>query len=324
MTSNLMKVAVTTIALNEAKHVARWAEAAADADLLAIADTGSTDGTPDLARDHGVQVNAVRVRPWRFDAARNAGLALLPEDVDVVITVDLDEVLVPGWREQLEAAPRVRRYGYDYVWSWTPDGQPDVQFRGDRCHARFGYQWRHPVHEVLVATTVPDQYVPHAGFAIHHHADDTKPRTHYLPMLKQAAQESPEDDRIAHYYARELYFAGSWPAAREEFVRHLHLPSAVWAPERAQSYRYLAKMDADPERWLLKAVAEDPDRREAWVDLAEFYRGRGQQREAEGAVARALRVTTRTFDYMTEAKAWRDDYLRSFFAQTVLAGPATT
>ena len=48
---------------------------------------------------------------------------------------------------------------------------------------------------------------------------------------------------------------------REEFVRHLALPTAVWAAERAQSYRYLAKMDTFPERWLLKAASEDPGRR---------------------------------------------------------------
>ena len=202
-----MRIAVVTIALNEEKHVIRWSESAADADLLSIADTGSTDNTVEAAQDLGIAVNTVRVRPWRFDVARNTGLALLPEDIDVVITLDMDEVLAPGWREALEAAPRVRRYGYDYVWSWTPDGQPDVQFQGDRCHARFGYRWKHPVHEVLVPTTVPDQYIPHAGFAIHHHPDDTKPRTHYLDLLQQAMLESPQDDRIAHYYARELYFA---------------------------------------------------------------------------------------------------------------------
>lgn len=307
-----MKVAVTTIALNEAKHITRWAEAADDADLLVIADTGSTDGTPDLARDHGVAVNEIRVRPWRFDTARNAGLALLPEDIDVIITVDMDEVLAPGWRANLESAPRVRRYGYNYVWSWTEDGQPDIQFQGDRCHSRFGYQWKHPVHEVLVPTTVKDQYIPHAGFSIHHYADNSKPRTHYLDLLQQAAQESPDDDRIAHYYARELYFSSQWERARLEFVRHLSLPSAIWAPERAQSYRYLAKMDDYPERWLLKAVAEDPNRREAWVDLAELYRGRREHQEAAGIAARALQITQRTFDYMTESHAWDDPYLKGF------------
>lgn len=305
-----MRVAVTTIALNEEHFVERWAESAADADVLFIADTGSTDGTVAVARDLGVSVGEIRVRPWRFDVARNAGLALLPEDVDVVITLDMDEVLVEGWRDRLEAAPRSRRYSYNYIWSWLPDGSPDVQFRGDRCHSRFGWQWRHPIHETLTATGSNDPAI-YAGFTLHHHADDTKPRGWYLPLLEQAAKESPDDDRIAHYYARELFFADHWVAARKEFVRHLTMPSATWAPERAQSYRYLAKMDDYPERWLLKAVAEDPGRREAWVDLAEFYAIHGVKQAAAGAAARALRITQRPYDYMTEAKAWNDEHLKS-------------
>lgn len=301
-----MKVVVTTIALNEEQFVSRWAESAADADLLCIADTGSTDATVTVARDLGVRVDEIRVRPWRFDTARNTGLALLPEDVDVVVTLDMDEVLVEGWRDKLENAPRVRRYSYDYVWSWTPDGEPDVQFRGDRCHARFGYQWKHPVHEVVVPTTNKDDWVPYAGFAIHHYPDDSKPRSQYLPLLRQAASESPQDDRVAHYFARELFFQNEWTEARKEFVRHLSLPTAMWAPERAQSYRYLAKMDDYPERWFLRAVAEDPDRREAWVDLANWYEQNGAKVQARGAFARALQIVDRPHDYMTESEAWDD------------------
>jgi glycosyltransferase involved in cell wall biosynthesis len=305
-----VRIAVTTIALNEEKHVERWAESAADADLLMIADTGSTDATVIAAEDCGVEVGQVRVRPWRFDTARNAALALLPDDIDLVITLDMDEVLAPGWRDRIEAAPRARRLSYDYVWNWTEDEQPGVQFRGDRCHARFGYQWKHPVHEVLVATGSDDPAV-YAGFAIHHHADDTKPRSQYLPLLRRAVAEAPDDDRLAHYYARELYFTGDWAKAREEFIRHLGLPSAAWPPERAQSYRYLAKMDDYPERWLLKAVAEDPLRREPWVDLARLYARQGMGPESSGAAARALRITARPTDYMTEPEAWDDAALEA-------------
>ena len=38
-----MKIAVYAIALNEAKHAKRWAEATKDADIRIVADTGSTD-----------------------------------------------------------------------------------------------------------------------------------------------------------------------------------------------------------------------------------------------------------------------------------------
>ena len=306
-----MRIAVTTIALDEERNVERWASSAAAADFLFIADTGSTDRTVEVARDLKVRCSPISVRPWRFDVARNTALALLPADIDVVITLDMDEVLAPGWRESLEAAPVADRYSYDYVWNWTEDGLPDVRFNGDRCHRRTGYLWRHPVHEVLVRSDGAYPPVVHAGFAIHHHADESKKRSQYLSLLRLAARESPLDDRIAHYYARELYFTGDWDGARTEFVRHLKLASAVWPAERAQSYRYLAKMDDYPERWLLKAVAEDPSRREAWVDLARLYSSKGMAMEAAGSASRALSITERAFDYMTESSAWDDLYLKS-------------
>ena len=60
-----MKAAVYTIALNEAKHIKRWYESAKDADYLLIADTGSTDGTVDLARSLGITVVQIQVKIWR-------------------------------------------------------------------------------------------------------------------------------------------------------------------------------------------------------------------------------------------------------------------
>ena len=116
---------------------------------------------------------------------------------------------------------------------------------------------------------------------------------------------------MAHYYARELFFRGDWNTARAEFVRHLSLPSAVWPAERAQSYRYLAKMDDFPERWLLKAVAEAPDRREPWVDLVDMWMYRGDMVQAAGYASRALAIERRVGDYMSESHSWDDARLRT-------------
>ena len=103
-----MKVAVYTIALNEAAHAERWANSAVDADYRIVADTGSTDDTVERLTKAGVTVHRIAIRPWRFDDARNAAMALIPDDVDVCCTMDMDRWLAPGWRAKLEAA-------------WTPE-----------------------------------------------------------------------------------------------------------------------------------------------------------------------------------------------------------
>ena len=256
------------------------------------------------------------MEPFRFDTARTAGLATLPYDLDVVITLDLDEVLVAGWRDQLEEAwaanPWGVRWSYAYVWSWVAAGVPDVQFTADRCHSRYGWRWTGAVHEVLAPAGEPwaNQPAIPAGFTIEHHPDDTKSRANYLPLLKLAVTEEPHNPRQKFYLARELFFHGYWGHAREAFMEFLGMPEATWPAERAEAYRYLAKMDDHPERWLLKAVAEDPGRRDALVDLADLYVAREWWAEASGMAARALRIRDRPGDYMTTAHIWDDQRLR--------------
>jgi glycosyltransferase involved in cell wall biosynthesis len=309
-------IAVHTITLNEEKNLPRWAESAEEADLLQIADTGSTDGTVELASDLDIDVTPIHVAPWRFDLARNAGLALLPPEVDVVITLDADEVLVPGWRAALEVAivedPYPRRWSYTYVWSWIEPGVPDVQFTADRCYSREGWKWHGAVHEVLVpSASRGDLDAPPApgGFAIEHHADATKSRRNYLELLELAVREEPRNPRQRFYLAREYFFVGRWEIARDTFVSYLEMPQATWTAERAEAYRYLAKMDHYPERWLLKALAEAPDRRDAVVDLVDLYVGQERWVEARGMAARALAVKVRPGDYMTGAHTWDDEQL---------------
>jgi glycosyltransferase involved in cell wall biosynthesis len=295
-----MKIAVTTIAKNEEAHAERWVESARDADCLFVCDTGSSDNTVECLRDSGVEVKEIDINPWRFDYARNLALTLTPP-VDYVITLDMDEVLLPGWREALESAPEADQYTYDYQWS------DEVFFRGNRCFRRNGFYWKHPVHEVVapiysnLTTTVE-----YGGFSIVHLPDASKPRSQYLPLLALGVKESPDDDRLAHYYGRELYFTGDWDKAREELVRHIEI--SKWPAERAQSYRYLAKMDSFPERWLLRAIAESPDRREPWIDLIHLYKSHGLP--VDSLVARALTIQERPVDYMSEATAWDDTYVK--------------
>jgi len=97
-----MKIAVYTIALNEQDFVQKWYDSAKEADYLLIADTGSTDNTKNFAKELGINVVEISIKPWRFDDARNASLAVIPSDIDYCIALDLDEVLLPGWREELE------------------------------------------------------------------------------------------------------------------------------------------------------------------------------------------------------------------------------
>ena len=100
------KVCVYAICKNEEKFADRWMDSMGEADLVVVLDTGSEDGTAERLRARGAQVTVEQILPWRFDAARNRSLELVPEDVDLCVCTDLDEVFRPGWREALEQAWR--------------------------------------------------------------------------------------------------------------------------------------------------------------------------------------------------------------------------
>lgn len=226
-----MKVAVYSIALNEAAHVVRWRKSCAEADFVLMADTGSTDGTEMYANAR------LNIAPFRFDDARNAALALLPPEVDVCIALDLDEILIPGWREALEKA-------------WTPETNNafvNFNFNGDwfmqnnRVHSRHGWRWKHPCHEALVrsiGTDVNSVEIP--DFQIVHLPDTSKPRPNYLELLAWGQWEEPTSTRMLHYYGRELMFQGHHADAIERFERYLELePERPFPAERVQTVGYL-------------------------------------------------------------------------------------
>jgi glycosyltransferase involved in cell wall biosynthesis len=302
-----MKAAIYTIALNEVDFVDRWYESAKDADYLLIADTGSTDGTVERARELGINVVDVRVAPWRFEDARNAALAALPDYIDMCVSLDMDEVITPGWKEILtEAWGRgVNRPRYKHIWSFNEDGTPGLEFSYDHIHGRKGFRWRHPVHECLYAFGIEEKQEWLEGIETHHRPDSTKSRSQYLPLLALSVQEDPHNDRNAFYYGRELYFYGRYMEAAEELKRHLKLPTAHWAPERAASMRFIGKsLPAEAEYWFKKAIEQAPGRREPFVDLAKlYYQNQDWENSYEMALA-ATNITVKPLEYLCEAEAW--------------------
>lgn len=298
-----MKIAVYTIAKNEEQFVERWAESCKDADYRLILDTGSTDKTREFAIKNNVVLVHKEFNPWRFDHARNYALELIPEDIDICIALDMDEVLQPNWRTNLESiSADITRPRYKYVWSWNDDGSEGLVYGGDKIHGRHGYVWKHPVHEVI--KPIDDEFQSWVdGLEIHHHPDSSKSRSQYFDLLKLAVAEDPNDDRNQFYLGREYFYHGMFEEAIPHFMRHLEL--SVWAPERCASNRYLAKCDSvSAEKYLWRAVAEDASRREVWVELAQFYYQNNDWFRCFGCCQMAFAITNKPLDYLCEAFAW--------------------
>ena len=309
-----MRVTVYAISKNEEKFAARWVKSMAEADHICVLDTGSTDGTVEILADLGVIVRREEIDPWRFDVARNRSMELIPEDTDICVCTDLDEVFRPGWRAALERAwrPGTEQLRYSYIWSFDEHGRPGTEFLQEKIHAPGVFRWVHPVHEVLERTdgAVSWPVAEAPEIVLEHHPDPGKSRGGYLRLLELSVRELPNDDRNAHYLGREYMFHRRWDEAIAQLQRHLTLPTATWAAERSASMRfisrcYLAKGD-QPEamRWALRAVAEAPELRESWVQAEEAAYAGEDWPAAAFFGGKAVAVTKKSGCYINEERAW--------------------
>jgi glycosyltransferase involved in cell wall biosynthesis len=138
------KLTVTVITLNEADRIEECLESVGWADEIIVVDSGSTDGTPALARHHGARVI---IRDWpgyspqkNFAAAEAANDWILSLDADERVTPELATEI----RQTLATQPTVAGFRMPRVtwhlgrWIRTTDWYPDFQLRlYDRRRARW-------------------------------------------------------------------------------------------------------------------------------------------------------------------------------------------
>lgn len=308
-----MYVCVYAICKNEEKFAKRWAESMSEADGIFVLDTGSTDKTVEILRKNNVETTIEKITPWRFDTARNRSLELVPENADICVCTDLDEVFEKGWRKKVEDIWKdgVNRASYRYTWNFNPDGTEGTVFYSDKIHSRHDYKWVNPVHEVLSYIGSGQSVTRLAeGVQLNHHADNTKSRGQYLPLLELAVEENPNNDRNMHYLGREYMFHGQWDNAIAVLKRHLALPSAVWEEERCASMRFIAQCHEnkneyrEAEQWYFKAVGESPNSREPWVDFGKFCYRRKSWHGVIYLINKALEIKDRRLNYITDADSW--------------------
>jgi len=313
---NKYKVCVYAISKNEEKFVDRWVNSMKEADMIVVADTGSTDNTVSKLESLGVMVSKIKIEPWRFDKARNESLKLVPDDIDICVCTDLDEVFEAGWRKKVEDIwdEDTTRLRYNYNWNFDEYGNPATSFYINKIHSRHDYVWTHPVHEVLTYIgNKKENEKTCEGVLLNHHADNTKSRSSYLPLLEMSVQEDPLDDRNMHYLGREYMFYQEWNKSIDTLIKHLKMPSSTWKDERCASMRFIARSYIGLERieeakmWYQKAIEEAPYLREGYVEKAYLEYSLNNYEEAYKLLKRALKIPHKSNSYINEEFCWNQE-----------------
>ena len=141
-----MRISAVIIAKDEAQDVAACVRSVAFCDEVLVVDSGSTDGTPELARAAGARVV---VTDWPgYVAQKNRAASLAANDW--VLSIDADERVDATLRAAIEAvgtgaepeaaAFELRRHTF-YLGRWIDHGGLYPEWRArlfDRRRARWG------------------------------------------------------------------------------------------------------------------------------------------------------------------------------------------
>ena len=307
------KVCVYAISKNEEKFVERWVNSMEEADEIYVLDTGSTDNTVEKLIKMGVNVQTKEIKPWRFDVARNESLKLLPEDTDICVCTDIDEVFEKGWREKLENSwnQNTNRIRITYNWSLDKDNKPIIYFLQEKIHSYGNYEWVNAVHEILKEKNNNNEnYVINKDIVLNHYPDSTKSRSSYLPLLKLSVKENPKNDRNMHYLGREYMYYGNYNKSIKYLKKHLKLKSATWKDERCASMRFIARCYKNKKKykkskiWYEKAIKEANYLRDPYVEMAMLYYELSNWNEVIKYLNEALKITTHEMTYINEPFSW--------------------
>ena len=313
------KICVYAICKNEEAFVDRWVDSMQEADSIVVLDTGSTDNTVEKLKARGVNVTVKEIKPWRFDVARNESLKLVPEDCNILVCADLDEIFEKGWADVLRKSwieGVHTRAEYRYVWSHAKDGSNGREFLYNKIHDK-NWKWKYPVHELLANNiTDSENYLRENALnlfnsiTLHHYPDMTKSRASYLMLLELREKESPEDYYGLIYLAQEYYYRGFYNKSIEKFEKCLENSPADAILEKASCYLFLGD-DYVQKHDYKKAIENytqanyiEPTYREPYINLAKVYIIVKRYAEAIECLKLAVKNTYRHYSWLERDTSW--------------------
>ncbi len=286
------RISAVLIVKDEERVLAACLEALRGAvDEVVVYDTGSSDRTTDIAREHGALVVQGH---WddHFGNARNRALAHATGEW--VLSVDADEVLT-GDATAVRRACAAAAQGLARIpivstsWSGAADGQHSHPVRLFR---RGAFEWKGALHEYLellpgtpAVTDAPSAegaWLAHSGYQYLTFSDRDKPQRN-LEIAEAAVAALPtsgEDPTMAwDAYGRSLFVVGRHDDAMAALDHVLDLqsnPSAVVQSGRAAMSAMRQRREySRADRWLaaLAAHGEAPAAVEGWRAHVAFAAG---------------------------------------------------
>lgn len=282
----MITISLCMIVKNEEAVLERCLKSVRDiADEIIIVDTGSTDGTKEIA---GRYADLVCDFAWRDDFAAARNYSFSKATKEYILWLDADDVFTEKDRESFlqlkESLPSTTDIVMmKYHTAFHEDGTPSFSYYRERLIKNSGeFFWEGAIHEVIA----PRGNIVYSETAVTHQklgpGDPDRNLRIFESMLAGGAVLEP---RQQFYYARELYYHGRYEDAITVFRAFLDSGKG-WAENCIDACRiaaacYYALNDPDSALgMLLRSFSYDAPRAETCCDLGKHFMDRGQLRTA--------------------------------------------
>ncbi|MGZ8924280.1 MAG: hypothetical protein ACXW2E_00220 [Nitrososphaeraceae archaeon] len=216
------KTCAYTICKNEIQHIENWIKFTEGFDYRVLLDTGSTDGTYELLKHYpNVIIEQKIFDPWDFSIARNYNLDMIPDDVDIALSPDMDEWFslntldviqeineeFPNW--DCISIPRLDIYSRR-VYVGPPHNIGSNKIHKLKYGEGYRYRWKSPIYEYLSfqPSGINEQEIStDKCFLIHNQQfSEVRPQL-YTNMLIEQYKKDPTDTwclwfLVNHYYIK--------------------------------------------------------------------------------------------------------------------------
>lgn len=323
---------IVVIARNEKDTIPRLVASLADYQSLGgeicVLDTGSTDGTAEIARSLGCKVEEVgkkfifTINPkqakdinerfivdeerdvvkggdtfFNYSAARNYAAHMATNDI--IFCYDADEV---NAKMDIEYINRLisedyTQFEYNFVFAKDHMGNEAVKFVQSKAYDRRVMQWTGIIHEVLqpIGSSQPKRvFLSEDKYKLEHYQNGDTERHSYIKGLALDCFNHQDADRQSHYFARELLWNGRPKSAIKEFRRHIKMNR--WHAEKAQSAIFIGDAygmlnDGDKQvEFYSKGFQYDSSQREPLLKLAGLHLQNGNNQAAVCYAKAALEI----------------------------------
>lgn len=244
-------ISLCMIVRDEEAVLARSLESASVfADELIIVDTGSADGTKEIAARYTNQIYDYK---WHDDFAAARNYAYSFAKYDYIMWLDADDVIDTQAVRDILLLKENLTDETDVV-SFLYGSQPEEQFmRGndflmrDRLIKRsLNAKWLYPVHESI--PMLPEYKIMNAAhIVVRHHKEKINDKRRNIRIMDKMAESGAKFDvNNRYYYCRELYFDKRYEESLNEYNNIKEsghaalmldaLPYAIWGLKDQKRY----------------------------------------------------------------------------------------